>query len=92
VLLSIPHVSKLDVDAALQARRSGGDNAENIKRQLDKGAQYIDLTFGPAFIVTVMVERPGVARAMARQYVIITGLDEKAPYRVLSVERIEPSA
>jgi general secretion pathway protein K len=92
VLLSIPHVSKLDVDAALQARSSGGDNNETIKRQLDKGAQYIDLKFGPAFIVTVMVERPGVARAMARRYVIVTGLDDQAPYRLLSVETIEPSA
>lgn len=90
VLLSVPKLSNIDVERSLQIRQSDPASKDSVKRLLKRGAAYLSVESGPAYIVSVYAGTEGRKSRTGRQYVIITGLDGKAPYRLLSVKALRP--
>jgi general secretion pathway protein K len=85
VLLSIPGLSEADVDRFLDSKPPDAGDAERLPGSLGKASAFLANHTGPAFIVSVAVGKPGRGFVLGRQFVIATGIDEKAPYRLLSV-------
>lgn len=52
------------------------------------GTQERAIASGPAYIVTVEVQRPNGTLHMGRRAVVILGLDSDAPYRIVSLQTL----
>jgi general secretion pathway protein K len=85
VLLAIPGLSETDVDRFLNSKPRDITDAERLPSSLGKAGAFLANHTGPAIIVSVAVGKPGRGFLLARQFVIATGIDENAPYRLLSV-------
>jgi general secretion pathway protein K len=85
VLLAIPGLGENDVDRFLDSRPRDITHAERLPSSLGKAGAFLANHTGPAAIVSVAVGKPGRGFVLGRQFVIATGIDENAPYRLLSV-------
>jgi general secretion pathway protein K len=84
VLAAIPNLSRIDISRVRDAAKSSlKDNPAlaDVKQRAGSVASDED---GPAYIVTVKVASGRGRYEAARVYVIAVGLDEDAPYRLLS--------
>jgi len=82
VLASVPNLSRIDVARVRDAVRSRLPNKFALDDAKKRGGDALSDEAGPAFIVTVMLERQRFRAA--REYVIAVGLDDKAPYRLVA--------
>ncbi|GBF27465.1 hypothetical protein MnTg02_02518 [bacterium MnTg02] len=92
VLLSLPNLTQSDIERLYLYRRGDQSDKETIAALLQRAAPFLNLEDGPAYIVTVTAETAGIKTKPGKQYIIVTGLDEHAPYRLLSVKPIWPSS
>jgi general secretion pathway protein K len=84
VLAAVPNLSRIDISRVRDAAKSAlKDNPAlaDVKQRAGSVASDED---GPAYIVTVKVASGRGGYEAARVYVIAVGLDEDAPYRLLS--------
>jgi general secretion pathway protein K len=84
VLLSIPNLTKQDVAYLHDSPLAAQDDDPLLAEILQRAGLYLTDKPGPAYVVTVEVRRPGISYATGEVFVIATGLDPNAPYRLLS--------
>lgn len=78
VLEAIPDLSRADIEKLKYANKSAlEDVAQNAKA-------YVTDQSGPAYLVTVSAHRPNDSYSINRTFVIATGVDPSAPYRLLA--------
>jgi general secretion pathway protein K len=95
VLGSVPGLSRRDIEMLRAAPRAPKkEQAEEQEAMLGEIARragaYLTDKPGPAFIVAVEVLSPGAKKGARAVYVIATGLDESAPYRLIAKRPIGP--
>ncbi|SFV37358.1 type II secretion system protein GspK [Hyphomicrobium facile] len=78
VLEAIPDISRADIEKIKYADKSAFDDLIN------KSHSYVSEESGPAYVVTVRAHRPDDTYSAVRTFVIATGLDPRAPYRLLA--------
>ena len=84
VLSSIPKLTRTDI-ARLQAVRKGGLDEDTTLSEIKRRAgAYLSDEPGPAYVVSVEVRRPGGKYPGRGVFIIATGLDDSAPYRLIS--------
>jgi general secretion pathway protein K len=84
VLEALPGLSELDVDRFLASKPPRAEDDEPIPASLGKAGALLANRSGPAYIISVAVGKPGRPFLLGRQYVIATGLDGAAAYRLLA--------
>jgi general secretion pathway protein K len=84
VLAALPGLTEADVDRFLAQERADGDRTNGPPESLAKASAFLSRETGPAYIVSVAVAKPGRPPLPGRQFVIATGLDTAAPYRLLT--------
>lgn len=94
VLGSVPGLSRRDIEmlrAVLRAPKKKAEEQEEVLGDIERrvGAYLTDKP-GPAFIVTVEALSPGAKKGARSVYVIATGLDDGAPYRLIAKRPIGP--
>lgn len=78
VLEAIPDINRADIEKIKYADKSA------IADLMQKSQSYLTEESGPAYIVTVRAHRPDDTYSAVRTFVIATGLDPRAPYRLLA--------
>jgi general secretion pathway protein K len=84
VLSSIPEITRNDIDrlrSSMGTRKETEAAIQDLSRHV--GAYLVDEP-GPAYIVSVGVHRSNDKFASGKVYVVATGIDEEAPYRLIS--------
>ena len=85
VLASIPNVTRVDIDKLRSAANGTKKELTAAIADLSRHAgPFLTSDPGPAYVVSVAVRRPGGKYAAGRVYVVATGLDTNAPYRLIS--------
>lgn len=84
VLSSIPKMTKTDIARLQVSRKAGFDEDATLTEIKRRVGAYLSDQPGPAYIVSVQVRRPGYKHAGHSVFVIATGLDNNAPYRLIS--------
>jgi general secretion pathway protein K len=84
VLASIPNLTSIDVSRVRDAGRSALKSDAVLNDVKQRAGPVASDEDGPAYIVTVKVASGRGRYEAARVYVIAVGLDEDAPYRLLS--------
>ncbi len=83
VLAALPGLSQLDIDGFLDGKMPETGDGQPIPGSLGKAGAFLANQSGPAYIVSVGVSK--AARVvLGRQFVIATGIDAGAPYRLLA--------
>jgi general secretion pathway protein K len=78
VLEAIPDMDRADIEKLKYADKSAvGDIVQNAQA-------YLTDQSGPAYLVTVSAHRPDDGYSVNRTFVIATGVDPSAPYRLLA--------
>ncbi|WP_088344861.1 MULTISPECIES: type II secretion system protein GspK [Rhodomicrobium] len=85
VLASLPKLSALDIDRFMARDKLGTRSPDLLPQSLQAASGYLANEPGPASVVSVVVRWPAKAFALGKRFVIATGLDQDAPYRLLSV-------
>jgi general secretion pathway protein K len=83
VLAALPGLSELDIDRFLDSKTPEDSDAQPIPGSLGKAGAFLANQSGPAYAVSVAVGKAGRV-VLGRQFVIATGLDTDAPYRLLA--------
>jgi len=78
VLESIPDVNNADIEKLKYADKS------SMSDLIQRSQSYLTDEVGPAYVVTVSVHRPEDDYSITRTFVIATGVDPFAPYRLLT--------
>ncbi|MBY0558236.1 type II secretion system protein GspK [Hyphomicrobium sp.] len=78
VLEAIPDISRADIEKIKYADKSA------FADLMQKSQSYVTEESGPAYVVTVRAHRPDDTYSAVRTFVIATGLDPRAPYRLLA--------
>ena len=86
VLAALPGLSETDIERFLESKSPDGSDAQPIPSSLGKAGAVLANQSGPAYIVSVAVGKPGRTFALGRQFVIVTGIDANAPYRLLAIK------
>jgi hypothetical protein len=81
VLLAVPGIGALDVEALLDARDKGRTDSEDFKAIVTKHNQYFTTAPGNVFRISVTVDQ-----AYAIDATILTGGSKDAPFHILSWE------
>jgi general secretion pathway protein K len=84
VIASIPKLTRIDVTRIRDAAKSGIKNEAALADVKQRAGAVASDEAGPAYIVTVKVAGSGGRYQAARAFVIAVGLDDDAPYRLLS--------
>lgn len=86
VLAALPGLSETDVARFLASASREGSDEQPIPASLGKAGALLANGSGPAYIVSVAVGTSGRAFVLGRQFVIATGIDANAPYRLLATK------
>jgi len=86
VLAALPGLSETDIERFLDSKSPDGSDAQPIPSAIGKAGAVLANQSGPAFIVSVAVGKPGRTFVLGRQFVIATGIDANAPYRLLAIK------
>jgi general secretion pathway protein K len=78
VLDAVPGLNRADIEKLKYADKTA------LSDIMQKGQAFLTEQSGPAYLVTVRVQRPDDNYSISRTYVILPGLDGKAPYRLIS--------
>jgi general secretion pathway protein K len=85
VLAAIPNVTPADIDRLRSAATGTKKELAAAIADFSRHAgPFLTSDPGPAYVVSVGVRRPGGKYAAGRVYVVATGLDTNAPYRLIS--------
>lgn len=84
VLLSIPNMTRGDIGRLRDAQGSRKAMEAALGSMSERVGSFVVDEPGPAFIVAVAARRTGEPFAAGKVYVIATGLDGEAPYRLLA--------
>lgn len=91
VLTSIPKLTSIDIARFRASQEDSIADEKKLPSSLKRGASYLSVKPGPAYIVSVKVSKAGTKFALAKQFVIATGLDQNAPYRLISTRPLSLS-
>ena len=86
VLAALPGLSETDIERFLAGKSREGSDEQPIPSSLGKAGAFLAGGSGPAYIVSVAVGTPGRNFVLGRQFVIATGIDANAPYRLLATK------
>ena len=86
MLTALPGLSETDIARFLASKSTGGSDDPPIPASLGKAGALLAGGTGPAYIVSVAVGKPGRTFVLGRQFVIATGIDANAPYRLLATK------
>ncbi len=78
VLESVPDLNRADIEKIKYADKAA------LSDIMQKGQSYLTDQSGPAYLVTVKARRPDDDYSISRTYAIATGLDQSAPYRLIT--------
>lgn len=78
VLEAIPNLNRADIEKIKYADKSA------FADLMQKAQSFVTDQAGPAYLVTVRAHRPDDTYSTSRTFVIATGLDPRAPYRLLA--------
>ncbi len=84
VLSSIPNLMKTDIARLRDRRRVALEKDATLSEIMRRAGAYLSDAPGPAYVVSVKVRRPGDKYATSKVFVIAPGLDDSAPYRLIS--------
>ena len=86
VLAALPGLGEADVERFLAGKSRDGRDDQLIPGSLGKAGAFLASGSGPAYIVSVAVGARGRHFVLGRQFVIATGIDAGAPYRLLAIK------
>jgi len=78
VLEAIPDLNRADIEKLKYADKSAASDI------MQKAQSYLTEESGPAYLIVVSVHRPDDSYTLNRKFVIATGVDPSAPYRLLA--------
>jgi general secretion pathway protein K len=84
VLAAIPNMTRGDIGRLRDAQGSRKATEAALASMSERVGSYLVDDSGPAFIVAVAARRVGEPFAAGKLYVIATGIDTEAPYRLLA--------
>ncbi len=84
VLLAIPNMTRGDIGRLRDAQGSRKALEAAMGTMSERVGSFIADAPGPAFVVSVAARRVGEPFAAGKVYVIATGIDTEAPYRLLA--------
>jgi general secretion pathway protein K len=84
VLAAIPNMTRGDIGRLRDAQGSRKATEAALASMSERVGSYLADEPGPAFIVAVAARRAGEPFAAGKLYVIATGIDTEAPYRLLA--------
>ena len=84
VLMSIPNMTRGDIGRLRDAQGSRKAMEAALGTMSERVSSFVADAPGPAFIVAVAARRAGEPFAAGKVYVIATGIDTEAPYRLLA--------
>jgi hypothetical protein len=82
--MAIPNMTRGDIGRLRDAQGSRKALETALGLMSDRVGAYLVDEPGPAFVVSVAARRAGEPYAAGKVYVIATGLDTEAPYRLLA--------
>jgi general secretion pathway protein K len=84
VLTSIPHLMRTDIEKLRSTPNALEQNDPALLDIRQRVGAYLSDTAGPAFFVTVEELRADGGHGSSAVYVVVTGLDAQAPYRLIA--------
>lgn len=84
VLAAIPNLTRLDVDRMRDAQKRGETNDAALSDVMQRSGGHLTDESGPAFVVSVEVRQPADTYRARKVFVMVTGLDTNAPYRLIA--------
>lgn len=84
VLLAIPNLTKLDVDRMREAQKGGATDDSALSDVMQRAGAYLTDESGPAYVVSVEVRQGADTHRARKVFVMVTGLDSNAPYRLIA--------
>jgi general secretion pathway protein K len=84
VLASIPGLTTADVERLRVASRARQPNHAALSGLAQRAGTYLGDVPGPAYVVSVVAAPAGGYRA-GKSFVLVTGLDADAPYRLIAI-------
>jgi general secretion pathway protein K len=84
VLAAIPNMTRGDIGRLRDAQGSRKATEAALASMSERVGSYLVNEPGPAFVVAVAARRAGEPFAAGKLYVIATGIDTEAPYRLLA--------
>jgi general secretion pathway protein K len=85
VLAAIPNLTKMDVERMRDALKAGQKRDSALLSDIaQRAGSFLTDKSGPAFLVTVEARRANDAYRARKIFVIATGLDKGAPYRLVA--------
>ena len=84
VLGAIPDITAADFKTVRTASSSKDRANPALAGLANRLGPYLSEVAGPAYMVMVAVRRPTLRQTVRKTFVIITGLDNEAPYRLLA--------
>jgi len=90
VLSAVPNITPSDIDSLHAVKLDDPRNKSAVSEIMQRAGAYLTEKEGPAYIINVTKTKPGGRNASGRQFVIVIGLDDKAPYRLVASRFIAP--
>jgi general secretion pathway protein K len=84
VLSAIPNVAKIDIERMRASLRSGHEKDAALAEIMQRARSHLTDESGPAYMVSVVAQKPDGSYRSGKVFVIATGLDGGAPYRLIA--------
>lgn len=92
VLVALLDVEENDVKSLSENQRDNSTEADSRDSVLQRANAYLNEVSGPTFIISVVATNPRGKRKIGKEFVITIGLDDQAPYRLISWRSLAPAA
>ena len=88
VLVSVPGITRIQARDLVNRRANLDPKSQYFSDLKSRTGNFLNLNRGNVFIITVMSSWLDTGKQIGKKYIVVTELDNKSPYRLLSWEKI----